>query len=462
MRSLSAKLVLVLVGVCLVQAVLVAVYVREANRRAFTELLEQESLERFRAQMLRHYERTGSWEGVAESFGRRPPGRDAMREERGPARRAPRPGGAGPTRYGLADASGVVHISSGRTPAGRSVPEDELEAAVPLEVVGQVAGYILLPTELLPQSAEQQAYLRQLDTGLIVGGLGALLCALRVGVGVARFSLRPLRELNAATRAVAQGDLRQEVQVSSADEIGQLAQAFNTMSAALAQAEAARQQMTADVAHELRTPITVIAGYLEALADEDLPATPERLRMMHAEAQRLKRLVDDLRTLSLADAGALPMQQAIVSVVPLLNRVAQAFAQQATAGGIALQVEDSGSDLQLKGDSERLYQVLANLVVNALRHTPSGGTVTLRSRQDAAGLAIEVADTGEGIPEEALPHIFERLYRREASRHQAEGQSGLGLAIARSIVQAHGGTITATSTVGQGTCFTLQLPEANR
>ncbi|MEM1094107.1 MAG: ATP-binding protein [Bacteroidota bacterium] len=449
-------------GVCSVQAVVVAVYVREANRRAFTELLERESLERFRAQMLRHYERTGSWDGVAESFDRRPPSRDAMRERRGSGP-PPRPGGRpAPTRYGLADGSGIVHISAGRTPEGRYVPEDELEAAVPLEVGEQLAGYILLPTELLPQSAEQQAYLRQLDTGLIIGGLGAVLCALLVGVGVARFSLRPLRELNAATRAVAQGDLQQEVQVSSADEIGQLAQAFNTMSAALAQAEAARQQMTADVAHELRTPITVIAGYLEALADEDLSATPERLRMMHAEAQRLKRLVDDLRTLSLADAGALPMQRAVMSVAPVLDRVAQAFAQQAAAGEIALQVEHEGSDLRIDGDGERLYQVLANLVVNALRHTPSGGVVTVCSRQDAAGIAIEVADTGEGIPEDALPHIFERLYRREGSRHQTEGQSGLGLAIARSIVQAHGGTIMATSTVGKGTCFTLQLPEAKR
>jgi signal transduction histidine kinase len=216
--------------------------------------------------------------------------------------------------------------------------------------------------------------------------------------------------------------------------------------------------MTADIAHDLRTPLTVISGYLEALRDGDLAPTPARFEAMHAEARHLNRLVQDLRTLSLADAGELSLTRRPVSVSDLLNRVAGAHQPQAEKAQISL-LAGPDSDLpELQADPERLVQVLGNLVGNALRHTPAGGQISLLARLENRAILLQVQDTGPGIPPEELPHIFNRFYRGDQARHQTGGESGLGLAIVRAIVEAHGGTMFVESEIGRGTTFTIKLP----
>jgi signal transduction histidine kinase len=261
---------------------------------------------------------------------------------------------------------------------------------------------------------------------------------------------------------MAQGDLGQQVAVRSQDELGDLANAFNQMSHDLAQATEARRQMTADVAHDLRTPLTVLMGYTEPLQEGKLKGTPELYAVMHDEVLHLKHLIEDLRTLSLADAGELRLYRRPVDTKALLERTGLAFMALAEQKGVRLHVEAADNLPLLNVDVERTTQLLKNLVSNALRHTPAGGEIVLSAEFDAAAHRIHLAvqDTGVGIAPDALPHIFDRFYRADKSRERTEGESGLGLAIAKSIVRAHGGTIKAESAPEEGTTFTISLPPA--
>jgi signal transduction histidine kinase len=246
--------------------------------------------------------------------------------------------------------------------------------------------------------------------------------------------------------------------VRSRDEVGRLSEAFNAMSGRLAEAHALRRQMTADVAHDLRTPLAILTGYLEALRDGVLAPSPERFATMHDEAVHLGRLVEDLHTLALADAGEIRLRREPVAVAPLLARTMAAFAPEAMARGVTLTSDAPAGLPPLMADPDRLAQVLGNLMRNALRHTPAGGRVTLVARPHPDGLAVIVADTGEGIPPDVLPRVFERTVRADAAR--GDGGSGLGLAIVRSLVEAHGGTASVASPPGDGTTVTLLLPAA--
>ncbi|MCB0159771.1 MAG: HAMP domain-containing histidine kinase, partial [Caldilineaceae bacterium] len=219
-----------------------------------------------------------------------------------------------------------------------------------------------------------------------------------------------------------------------------------------------RKQMTADIAHDLRTPLSVILGYTEALADGKLAGNPELFTVVHGEARHLSRLVDDLRTLSLADAGELTLTLQAVAPRDLLRRAAAAHFVHADERGVTIVVEDGDALPPVQVDLERMAQVFNNLVSNALRYTPADGTITLAARARGATVELTVADTGAGIDADALPHIFDRFYRADQAR--SDDASGLGLPIVKSIVQAHGGTVDVTSTPGAGTTFRVVLPAA--
>ncbi len=249
-----------------------------------------------------------------------------------------------------------------------------------------------------------------------------------------------------------------QVEVRSQDELGELAESFNLMSAELEHSNRLRRKMTADIAHDLRTPLSVIMGYTEALNDGKLEATPGMFDVLHTETQHLSRLVDDLKTLSLADAGELPLVTQRIAPEVLLKRTASAYRVQADGQEIAIQVEAAPGLPEIEVDVERMVQVLGNLMSNALRYTPAGGRITLTAGRSGEQVWLSVVDNGEGIPPEDLPYIFERSYRGDKARQHPEGESGLGLSIAKSLVEAQGGTINAASEAGKGTTFTIYLP----
>jgi two-component system sensor histidine kinase BaeS len=293
--------------------------------------------------------------------------------------------------------------------------------------------------------------------------LSVALPLLAIGLAVWAFSgiARPLADVVTAAEAVAAGDLSVRVSAQGHGDFDRLARVFNHMVEELEAADRQRRNLTADVAHELRTPLQIIQGNLEGILDDVYEPTDEHITATLEETRQLARLVDDLRTLSLAESGELTLVREPVDVPELLSDVQTSFSGQAEAAGIQVCVEISGDTekMTINGDAGRLDQVLANLVANALRHTPAGGTISLRAEPVDGGVRIQVGDTGEGIPPEDLPAVFDRFWKGDRSRSHALGAgSGLGLAIAQQLVRAHGGRIEVESELGVGTTFTMELP----
>jgi signal transduction histidine kinase len=280
-------------------------------------------------------------------------------------------------------------------------------------------------------------------------------------VGFARL-LVPLSDLVQAADAVAAGDLTVRVPEMGRGDIGRLLHAFNRMTAELQLADQRRRNLTADVAHELRTPLHIIQGNLEGVLDGVYEPTEDHIRATLAETQALGRLIEDLRVLSLAEAGELPLTREPIDVAELLADVRTSFSGQAEAAGISLILEPLAGPVSTTGDAGRLDQVLNNLVANALRHTPAGGQVILSAAEFEDRVEIVVRDTGSGIPEEDLPYVFDRFWRGDRARDRSAGQSGLGLAIARQLARAHGGDLAVASKPGEGAEFTLTLPNGPR
>jgi len=298
-----------------------------------------------------------------------------------------------------------------------------------------------------------------------VCGLALALPLLAAGLAARTFKgvATPLADVMAAADAVAEGDLSARVSTDAHGAFGRLARSFNHMAEELERADQQRRNLTADVAHELRTPLHIIQGNLEGILDDVYQPTAEHICATLDETRLLARLVDDLRTLSLAEAGQLPLTWETVDAAELLADVNTSFSGQAEAAGIDLRLQASADLPTITADVGRLDQVLGNLMANALRHTPAGGTITLRAEPIQGGVSIMVRDTGEGIPAEDLPFIFDRFWRGDRSRSHVSGAgSGLGLVIARQLVQAHGGRISLESTPGQGTTFTIELPAGGK
>ena len=300
---------------------------------------------------------------------------------------------------------------------------------------------------------------------LAICGLPLLLMLLAMGIGSWAFRGMgtPLANVMAAADAMAEGDLSVRTPEQGPGEFRRLARSFNRMAEELERAEQRRRNLTADVAHELRTPLHILQGNLEGILDGVYEPTAEQINAMLEETHLLTRLIDDLQTLSLAEGGQLSLKMEQVDVAELLTDVGTSFSGPAEAESIRLQVDVPDAPMFITADAGRLDQVLSNLVANAMRYTPSGGRITLAAEPTPTGTRISVSDTGEGIPTEDLPYVFDRFWRGDRSRTRAAGAgSGLGLAIARQLVRAHGGEISVESAVGQGTTFVIELPMGSR
>ncbi|MGW4030390.1 sensor histidine kinase [Streptomyces sp. NPDC004838] len=347
----------------------------------------------------------------------------------------------------------------------------------------QLATYVSAPALLFisdPDGTTDPGFALSPDNTARIAAAAALVLALTVGASVlaATRLVRPLRALTGAAQRMKDGESGDPVPVRSDNEIGRLAAAFNDMAAHRARLETQRREMVSDVAHELRTPLSNIRGWLEGVQDGIAEPDPAFVSSLLEEALQLQHIIDDLQDLAQADAGALRLSPGPVRIDELLGQVAAAHQGRADASGVTVKVSVPDRTPPLTADPVRLRQAVGNLVSNAVRHTPRGGAVTLRAygsetraegaeRADATGdralveeVVVEVADTGEGIPADDLPHVFDRFWRAEKSRSRRTGGSGLGLAIVRKLAEAHGGRADAVSTVGEGALFTLRLPAA--
>lgn len=321
---------------------------------------------------------------------------------------------------------------------------------------------------LTPKSSSElgfeslQILFRAIGLFFLWGGLIAVAIALIITFFLSRRILAPVKALTYAAKHLGRGDFTQRVQVKDKSELGELANTFNSMASDLERTERLRQNMVADVAHELRTPLSNLQGYLEAIRDGLKKPDADTIRSLVEEAALLARLVDDLQELSLAEAGELKLVCQEKDIAELIKQAAAALQTQAMAKGLSLSLNLPDKLPAVNIDSQRIIQVLHNLLENAVAHTAKGGSITITARLVGNWIEVSVADTGEGIPAEELPNIFERFYRVDKSRTRATGGSGLGLTIAKRLVEAHGGELKARSELGKGSCFSFTLPVSGR
>ncbi len=297
-----------------------------------------------------------------------------------------------------------------------------------------------------------------INSFLLWGGLIAIVLALLLTFILSRRILAPVRALTTTARQLGQGNFSKRVTVKDKGEIGELAQSFNTMADDLERAEKLRRNLIADTAHELRTPLSNLKGYLEAIRDDVVKPDAATINSLYEEVTLLTRLVDDLQELALAEASELKLIRQAEDIPRIINQVTTAAQAQANTKEISLQANLPDTLPLCDIDAQRIAQVIRNLVDNAITHTPHGGKITVTAKESGNWVEVAVTDNGEGIPAEELQNIFERFYRVDRSRSRLTGGSGLGLTIAKRLVEAHGGRIAVSSELGKGSCFTFTIP----
>ena len=447
-HSLWFRLTAAFLLVSVVGVVVVAFLANQATAVGFRAYLQDSQWADLQADLQNLYERQGNWEGADLLLSAVRPGR-----------------GQGGGSLVLLDEDGTeVAAAGGR--GSRPSSATDADAAVDIVVNGRTVGTLLVkePGGEGAQAGEQ--FLSEVNRAVWLGGGISVILALILGVLLARWLTRPLTQLTHATQQMAQGDLAQQVPIRSQSELGQLAVSFNQMAGALAHAEQQRQQLLADVAHELRTPLSIMRGHVEAMLDGVFDMSTDNLALVHEETLLLGRLVEDLRTLSLAENGKLPLKLRPIDPWSVVQQTANAFEPLAEAEGVQLTISPrpAVSPLVL-ADPDRLQQVLGNLMANALRYVVRGErqprTVQFRLVVLDDAVQVFVADNGPGLSAEAQGHVFDRFWRAENSRSRDQGGSGLGLAICRAIITAHNGRIWVQDTPDGGATFAFQLPMNN-
>jgi two-component system, OmpR family, sensor histidine kinase BaeS len=454
LRLILAFVLVVLVSIASVVLVMWRTTTREVDSFMFRGgMVGVDSL----ADALEEYYRVnGSWDGVSVYF------QDANQ----PGRRMNPRAGMGMMmnqRLRLYDADGSILVDTRDPLPSGTLTGAQRDRAIRLTSGRRTVGYLLLEEGMAFTLRDQENLMLRLNraalTAALIGGALSLLLA-----GLVTYQLaRPIQRLKEGAERLSAGDLSQRVVIHGGDEMASLGLAFNQMAASLQKVEENRRSMTADIAHELRTPLSIQRAHLEALQDGIYTLNPENLEPVIAQNLLLTRLVEDLRTLALAEAGQLTLDRTVLDLDLLTRRLADRFRPQASFSQVEIvYLEPPTPPPAVSADPARIEQILGNLLTNALRHTSPGGRIDINVWTNQHTVNISVHDSGPGIPEQALPRIFERFYRADPSRSREEGGSGLGLAIARQLARAHGGDLTAANHPAGGAVFTLALPKTSR
>jgi signal transduction histidine kinase len=448
MRSITLKLILSFLFISFVSVLLIVIFIRYTTDREFRRFTTTNDRYSLMDTLEDYYVTHGSWKDIesAELSVRFPAPHDNP---------PPKPYNA----LTVTDQFGNIIRAGSNFRVGDKLPASQIQRGSPIQVDGQTVGYLIFSPPPFDEDSPERDFLIRTTQFLVYGALAATAIALLLGTVLSRSLTSPIRELTQATHAVSQGDLSQQVPVRSNGELGELAQAFNKMSSELWRSVNARKQMTADIAHELRTPLSLILGHAEAVHDGVLPPTRENFEIIRDEATRLEHLVNDLRILSLADAGELAITLQTIEPERLLQEVASLYQVETQRKNITLDLDIASPLPTIEVDPGRMTQVLTNILDNALRHTPEGGEIAVSAKEVNGQIELAVQDSGPGLNAEDLDRIFNRFYRTDVSRQREDGGSGLGLAIAKSIVQAHGGQVSAESEAGKGLKVIVTLPK---
>ncbi len=454
--SLKGKMILSYLTVAFITVLVVSVFIRLTSGQSLMNLVAEQQTVMLQESVKNYYSTYGTMDGFASVY--------LQDDDYQPGPDQPQVPGEPPGIHELRGVRGLVDAeyrsllpSFGMT-IGQAVPNEFLKDAIAVEVDGQTIAWILPDTKYdFKLNAAEELFLKRTNLAIGMAALAGVAVAVGMGFFLASRLIRPIRRLTAASEALARGDLQQQVPVTSRDELGLLTTTFNRMSTDLAQADQQRKRITADITHDLSTPLQIISGYVEMLEDDEVKLTPQRLEIIKTEIGHLRRLVGDLTTLSQAEAGGLDIQLQAVQPSTLLERVYNAYQPIVEREGVRLLLDLPEGSPHVMVDEGRMLQVLKNLVENALRYTPKGGSITLAAGMGST-VELRITDTGSGIDAEDLPYVFDRFYRADRARAANSGKMGLGLAICKALVNAQGGSISAQSAgKNQGTTMTIRL-----
>ncbi len=446
-NSLRLRLILSYLGIALLTATLIYLLIRLTSDQRFKTLILEQQLSEIEEQVLHWYEVERHWDGFESYFLSiypPPTGRNG----------SPR------ADHGVVTADKQVIIRFRDYRSGDIVPNALLAEAVPVTLEQETIAWIIPADQAgLSLAGEETVYLQRTNQVLLIAGLIGVVVALVMGLGLARFLLRPIDALTQASQRMAQGDLEQRVPIYQHDELGQLAASFNSMSHEVALAHQRRKQLTADIAHDLSTPLQNISGYVEAIQHGELAPTAERMGIIATELDHLRRLIEDLDLLAQADTETLTLHIEPLNLTTYLPQITASFQPLADEQKIDMTLRPITDELSaIHADPERLTQVLGNILTNALRHTPTNGKIEIDVIPAQNQAQITIQDSGNGITADRLPFIFDRFYQTDQQRSRS-GKMGLGLAISKGLIEAMGGEITAASDGrDQGSTITITLP----
>jgi two-component system sensor histidine kinase BaeS len=436
--SFQAKLLVAFVLIVFLTSLAGYLFINQSVKRAFSEFTVTTYTPQERAvlQLVRaFYEQTGSLDAVISFL------------ERG-RRDVP---------VLLVDSDRTVVYAPDPRIVGRRLSTDQLEEGVTIDLADGEVWTVIPSRVVLGQAILEEGFLRTTRRSLWLSGLVAMAVAILLSVLLLRQVTRPLRRLDAATRRIARGEFDERVRIHTSDEIGRLAQSFNEMAESLDRAERTKKQMIADVSHELRTPLAAVRSVLEGLRDGLIEPTPETLASLHDKILLTTRLVRDLHQLTLADAGRLSIRPAPCRIDAIVDTIVETIGVQLEDSSLRLDRRIAADLPPVLVDRQRIEQVFLNLLANAIRHTPEGGTISISAAEHSGGVLTSVCDTGPGLTETDLAHVFDRFYRADDAR-VSDGGAGLGLSIAKALVDAQGGSIWAENRPSGGACFHVLLP----